>query len=255
MPAILLTNDDGVDSPGLSALESALEPLGDITIVAPDRERSATSHSLTLNEPLRYHQVASNRYAVQGTPADCIILAALRIMKERPAIVVSGVNRGSNVGDDVNYSGTVAGAAEAALQSIPGIAISAHASPQTNFAGAAGVAAVLARRALETGLPQDVILNVNYPEQWNGEVRWTRQGRNAGRTVLIENLDPRGRQYFWLHEEIHVHEGNHNGDEILTDFAAISSGFVSITPLRLDRTANKFLGSFLDWASGLQFPR
>ena len=123
-PDILLTNDDGIQSPALDAMENALAPLGRVTIVAPDREMSASSQSLTLNQPLRYHKVAPNRYAVQGTPADCVILASLRILEYKPSLVVSGVNRGANVGDDIAYSGTVAGALEAALQGIPGIAIS-----------------------------------------------------------------------------------------------------------------------------------
>ena len=123
-PEILVTNDDGIRSPALEALEITLADLGHVTVVAPDREMSATSQCITLNQPLRYHQVAPNRYAVQGTPSDCVILASLRILKERPALVISGINRGANIGDDIAYSGTVAAAFEAALQGIAGIAIS-----------------------------------------------------------------------------------------------------------------------------------
>src|SRR5688572_14520848 len=184
-PQILVTNDDGVHSPGLTALDHALFEIGRVTIVAPDREMSATSHSITLNQPLRYHQVSPNRFAVQGTPADCVILASLRILEEKPALVVSGVNRGSNVGDDINYSGTVAAASEAALQGIPGIAVSTYAGAEIDFDSVASIAAILAERVLEYGLPPDVILNVNFPENWNGEVRWTCQGRRAGKTVLV----------------------------------------------------------------------
>src|SRR5262245_40708119 len=122
-PSILLTNDDGIHSPGLNALEEALSPLGSITIVAPDREMSASSQSLTLNQPLRFHKVGANRYAVSGTPADCVILAAIKILHERPSLVISGINRGMNIGDDIAYSGTVAGALEASLQGMPAIAV------------------------------------------------------------------------------------------------------------------------------------
>ena len=123
---ILITNDDGIQSPAVEALETALADLGHVTVVAPDREMSATSHCITLNQPLRYHQVGPDRYSVQGTPADCVILASLRILKEKPSLVISGVNCGANVGDDISYSGTVAAAFEAALQGIPGIAISTY---------------------------------------------------------------------------------------------------------------------------------
>src|SRR5215471_10864933 len=138
-PSILLTNDDGIHSPAFDALEAALSDLGRVTVVAPDREMSACSQSLTLNQPLRFHQVSPNRYAVQGTPADCVILASIKILEKRPDVVISGINRGLNIGDDVAYSGTVAGALEAALQGLPGIASSAFPRPEPNFADAAKV--------------------------------------------------------------------------------------------------------------------
>lgn len=247
MPAdILVTNDDGIQSPALEALETALAGLGRVTIVAPDREMSATSQCITLNEPLRYHNVAPNRYAVKGTPADCVILASLRILHRKPDLVISGVNRGHNVGDDVAYSGTVAAAFEAALQGIPGIAVSSYAHEQPAFVEAAQVAARIAARVLESGLPPDVILNVNYPAIWNGGMCLTRQGRRPGKTVLVENLDPRGREYFWLHEELHG-PGSEAVDHPLTDFAAVLGGFVSICPLQLDRTARLYFDHFARW--------
>jgi len=248
MPSILLTNDDGIHSPAFDALESALSGLGiDITIVAPDREMSACSQSLTLNQPLRFHQVAANRYAVQGTPADCVILASIKILEEKPALVISGVNRGLNVGDDVAYSGTIAGALEAALQGLCGMAVSTYPRPEPNFTGAAKVAAWLADKILRDGLPPDVILNVNYPEVFNGEIRVTRQGRRAAKTVLVENLDPRGREYFWLHEELHKTLEASQSDVVLTDYAAIKEGFVSVTPIQLDRTAHSFVDRVSAW--------
>jgi 5'-nucleotidase len=250
MPSILLTNDDGIHSPAFDALESALSDLGvEVTIVAPDREMSACSQSLTLNQPLRFHQVAANRYAVQGTPADCVILAAIKILKEKPSLVISGVNRGLNVGDDVAYSGTIAGALEAALQGLCGMAVSTYPRPEPNFTSAAKVAAWLAGKILQDGLPPDVILNVNYPEVWHGEMRVTRQGRRAAKTVLVENLDPRGREYFWLHEELHKTNEASQSDTVLTDYAAIKDGYVSVTPIQLDRTAHAFVDRVSSWLS------
>ena len=246
MPSILLTNDDGIHSPAFDALESALAELASVVIVAPDREMSACSQSLTLNQPLRFHKISENRYAVQGSPADCVIMASIKILQERPDLVISGVNRGLNVGDDIAYSGTVAGALEAALQGIPGIAVSTWARGEVDFVGAAGVAARIAAKALKDGLPPDVILNVNFPENWNGEIRVTRQGRKAGKTVLVENMDPRGREYFWLHEELH-RPNEPLGSELLTDYAAIKAGYVSVTPLQLDRTAHGFLDRIASW--------
>ena len=251
-PRILITNDDGIHSPGLEALVRVLSKHGRVTVAAPDREMSATSHSLTLNQPLRYHELGPNRFAVQGTPADCVILAALRILQEKPTLIVSGVNRGSNVGDDINYSGTVAAASEGALQGIPAIAVSTSALNDPDYASAASVAERLAERVLHYGLPPDVVLNVNFPASWNGEVRWTRQGRRAGKTVLIENLDPRGRQYFWLHEELHHHHSQAVEDP-MTDFAAIAAGYVSVTPLHLDRTAHSHFTRFAQWVEGLSW--
>jgi 5'-nucleotidase len=246
MPSILLTNDDGVHSPAFDALESALSGLAPVVIVAPDREMSACSQSLTLNQPLRFHKIAENRYAVQGSPADCVIMASIKILPEKPDLVISGVNRGLNVGDDIAYSGTVAGALEAALQGIPAIAVSTWARGEVDFASAASVAARIAAKALKDGLPRDVILNVNFPEHWNGEMRVTRQGRRAGKTVLVENLDPRGQEYFWLHEELH-RPNEPAGAKLLTDYAAIKAGYVSVTPLQLDRTAHGFLDRIRTW--------
>jgi 5'-nucleotidase len=246
-PSILLTNDDGIHSPAFDALESALFDLGELTVVAPDREMSACSQSLTLNQPLRYHQVGNNRYAVQGTPADCVILASIKILERKPDLVISGVNRGLNVGDDVAYSGTVAGAFEAALQGLHGMAVSAYPRPEPDFVKAAQVTARIAAGVLRDGLPYDVILNVNFPEEWNGEIRVTRQGRRSAKTVLVENMDPRGREYFWLHEELHKTADGSTSDVVFTDYAAIRSGYVSVTPLQLDRTAHPFIDRMSAW--------
>jgi len=253
-PLILVTNDDGIQSPALEALEDALADLGHVSVVAPDREMSATSQCITLNQPLRFQQLAPNRFAVQGTPSDCVILASLRILRVKPALVISGVNRGANVGDDISYSGTVAAAFEAALQGIPAIAISTYARQNPDFTPAARVAAGLAAKVLEDGLPPDVILNVNYPEEWNGTFCVTRQGRRAGKTVLVENLDPRGREYFWLHEELHKDQERLREAGTMTDYEAMAMGYVSICPLQLNRTASRYLDHFSRWLESGQKP-
>jgi 5'-nucleotidase len=216
MSQILITNDDGIHSPGLAALESVLGELGHVTVVAPDRERSAASHCITLGRPVSFHQLAPNRFAVEGTPADCVI-TALRILDEPPSLVISGVNRGSNMGIDILYSGTVAAAFEAALQDIPAIAVSAHSLADCD--SAAQVATRIAAHVLEHGLPPDVILNVNYPLVWNGEFRLTRQGRRS--------------------------------PEPLTDYEALEMGYVSISPLQINRTAHTHFEHFSRWAERL----
>ena len=253
---ILLTNDDGIHSPGLTALEESLAPLGNVVIVAPDREMSATSHRISLHQPLRYEQTGSKRYSVEGSPADCVILACLRILKQRPALVISGVNRGWNLGDDINYSGTVSAAFEAALQGIPAIAVSTFATENTDFVAAARVTSRLARSVLEHGLPPDVVLNVNFPQKWNGSVRLTRQGRQATQGILVQNRDPRGREYFWLDEKIARTNGeaaSSPAHTLMTDFGAVAAGFVSVSPLHLDRTAHAHVERFTDWLDGLEW--
>ena len=222
MHQILITNDDGIESPALKALEAAVSHLGRVTVVAPDRERSAASHCITLDELVVYKEIAPNRFAVQGTPVDCVITALIRILDQPPSIVISGVNRGLNVGNDILYSGTVAAASEAVMQGIPAIAI----STARDYKAAAGVAAHVVARVLQEGLPPDVLLNVNYPEIWNGEFRLTRQGRRSA--------DP------------------------LTDCEALGSGYVSICPLQINRTAHAHFEHFSRWAesfSALGAPR
>jgi 5'-nucleotidase len=253
---ILLTNDDGIYSSGLTALEESLAPVGNVFTVAPDREMSATSHRITLHRPLRYEQIGSKRYAVEGSPADCIILGCLRILKHRPALVISGVNRGLNLGDDINYSGTVSAAFEAALQGIPAIAVSTFAAERTDFKSAARVTARLALRVIEHGLPPDVVLNVNFPQKWNGSVRLTRQGRQATQGVLVQSRDPRGREYFWLDEKIARTKGDTGTPPthtLMTDFVAVDAGYVSVSPLHLDRTAHAHVERFTDWLDGLEW--
>ena len=243
---ILITNDDGIASPALGELNRALGHLGRTTIVAPEREMSATSHSITLNRPLRYHNHGPDRFAVDGTPADCVILACLRILKSDPDLLVSGINRGKNVGDGVLYSGTLAAAFEGALQGIPSIAVSVEYSESIDYAATADLSAVLAHKVLDEGLPPGVVLNLNVPAHWNGDVVLTRQGEKVGKTVLIEHLDPRGEEYFWLHEESHD-QSDISVEDVPSDSDVMAEGYASLTPLQLDRTAFRYFKPLSRW--------
>ena len=243
---ILITNDDGIASRGLSELDRALGNLGRTTVVAPEREMSATSHSITLNRPLRYQRRGGNRFVVDGTPADCVILACLRILKSHPDLLVSGINRGKNVGDDVLYSGTLAAAFEGALQGIPAIAVSVEYRKSVEYAATADLTALLAHKVLNEGLPPGVVLNLNVPAEWNGGVVLTRQGEKIGKTVLIENLDPRGEECFWLHEESHDHSDIQT-DDFPSDSDVMAEGYASLTPLQLDRTAFRYFKPLSTW--------
>jgi len=234
-PRILVSNDDGIHSAGLAALADALEPLGDVVIVAPDREQSACSHALTLHRPLRIDEVGPGRYAVDGTPTDCVNLAVNAILPERPALLVSGINRGANLGDDVTYSGTVSAAMEGTLLGIPSVAISLLGRGPYEFRAAAAFAARLAAWVLEQGLPPDTLLNVNVPPDAEGvaprAVALTRMGRRRYGDAIVEKLDPRGRKYYWIGGEdvpFVAEEG--------TDFHAVQHGLISVTPIHLDLT-------------------
>ena len=232
MARILITNDDGIYSEGIRKLAGALRPLGEIIIVAPDREQSAASHALTLNRPLRLLQLEENEWIVDGTPTDCVNLAVLKLMKDhRPDIVVSGINFGPNLGDDVTYSGTISAAFEGALLNIPSIALSALVGEHFSFDRCAEFAAQLTRYVMEQPRNPEIILNVNFPvEEFQG-VKVTRLGKRVYSEGVIERLDPRGRKYYWIGGDPptwHPGEG--------TDFEAVQNGYVSITPLHLDLT-------------------
>ncbi len=242
---ILVTNDDGYDAAGLDALVRAVEPLGRVVVVAPDREHSGTSHALTLRRPLRVDAIAPDRYRVDGTPTDCVHLGVFNLTGGRvPDLVVSGINRGVNVGDDVTYSGTVAGALEGTLLRVPSVAVSAA----TDDAGHAayGVAARWARRicaaVLERGLPAGVLLNVNVPLGDPRGHRITRQGSRTYRAAVVERLDPSGRPYYWIAGADTTPAGEPDGDH-----AAIRDGFVSITPLHADMTHQPALRDLARW--------
>ena len=231
---ILVSNDDGIHSEGIKALARALKRVGEVFIVAPDRERSAASHSLTLHRPLRVEKIGPNAYAIDGTPTDCINLAVNGILKKRPDLVVSGINKGGNLGDDVTYSGTVSAAMEGTLLGIPSFAISLVSISRDNFdfKNAARFAARLARFILKNRLPKDTLLNINVPDvdEIKG-YRITKQGKRLYGDAVVEKVDPRGKKYYWIGGDILKWEGGED-----TDFKAITSNFISITPVHLDMT-------------------
>jgi 5'-nucleotidase len=237
MPKILVTNDDGYFSEGIIALAAALASIGDVTVVAPASEQSATAHSLTLTRPLRVRRIDEKHYSIDGTPTDCVTLAVTKIMAERPEIVVSGINHGANLGDDVTYSGTVAGALEASIFKLPGIAVSLT-KRDGDFTEAAKFAADLTGQVLKVGLPEGTILNVNIPPGEVRGVRFTHQGIKVARVHIVEGVDPRGRNYYWIGEQ----EVSWKLDPG-SDYEAIQEGLVSITPLRTDMTDYRSLDS------------
>ncbi|HEY6894975.1 MAG TPA: 5'/3'-nucleotidase SurE, partial [Rhodanobacteraceae bacterium] len=198
MARILVTNDDGIYSEGLRKLADALKPLGEVTVVAPDREQSAASHALTLNRPLRMMQLQKDEWIVDGTPTDCVNLAVLKLMKKaRPDIVVSGINFGPNLGDDVTYSGTISAAFEGALLNIPSIALSALVGEHFSFDRCAEFAAELTRYVLEQPPNPEIVLNVNFPVAEFRGVRVTHLGKRVYGEGVVEREDPRGRKYYW----------------------------------------------------------
>ena len=229
---ILVSNDDGIHSEGIKALARALKRVGDVFVVAPDRERSAASHSLTLHRPLRVEKIGINSYAVDGTPTDCINIAVNGILKKRPDIVVSGINKGGNLGDDVTYSGTVSAAMEGTLLGIPSFAISLVSRENFYFNIAAKFAARLARHILKKGLPKDTLLNVNVPGSANVKgYKATKQGKRIYGDAIVEKVDPRGKKYYWIGGDMLRWEGGKD-----TDFEAIANNLISITPIHLDMT-------------------
>lgn len=240
---ILVTNDDGIRSLGLIALVSALKPLGEVYVVAPDRERSAASHSLTLHRPLRMDEIGDKMHTIDGTPTDCIILALGGVLTRKPDLVVSGINKGGNLGEDTIYSGTVSAAMEATLLNIPSIAVSLVARENFDFSGAAAFSAKLAEKVLATGLPPDTLLNVNVPN--TGETkghRITHLGKRVYGDVVIKKVDPRGKNYYWIGGDLEKWEGGED-----SDFQTVEDGLVSITPLHLDMTNHSSIDKLKEW--------
>src|SRR4051794_12839928 len=244
MIRILLTNDDGINSDGLIKLEEALKEIGDVYVVAPASEMSGASHSLTLARPLRIRQLDNRHWSIDGTPTDCITLALNKILNEDelPHVCVSGINHGGNLGDDATYSGTVAGALEATILGVPGLAISLVARENFNFTEAARFALLAVRKILAEGLPEGTLLNVNIPTGEIKGVKVTRQGIKNARPVITEHIDPRGKPYFWIGEQ-YFRSTSEDG----TDYRAIEQGYISVTPLKSDMTDHGALAQIGSW--------
>jgi 5'-nucleotidase len=252
MTRILVTNDDGIFSQGIRLLASSLGEIAEVFVVAPDREQSATGHALTLSRPLRMQKVEERWYAVDGTPTDCVNLGVLSLLKDHPPdLICSGINFGLNLGDDVTYSGTVSATFEGTLLGIPSVAFSQEVGEEFSFDAAAAFARQLVEILVGEELPRDLLLNVNVPA---GEIRglsYTRLGRRVYKQSVIEKLDPRGRKYYWIAGTPQWQ--NASG----TDYEAISTGRISVTPLHLDLTyypGLESVTSLKDKLSALAFP-
>jgi 5'-nucleotidase len=237
MKKILVTNDDGVRSEGLAALAAALKHFGDVVVVAPAKEASAVGHALTLHHPLRLERMGEGVYAVDGTPTDCVNIAVAIILKDLPDLVVSGINTGWNLGDDVTYSGTVSGALEGALLGVPSIAVSLQRTRERfDFSTTAGAAAQIAERVLERGLPPRTFLNINVPRVVTGGFKVTVQAKRNHVTSVAERVDPKRRPYYWIDEALDEWEPHDR-----SDYQAVRAGYISVTPLQPDLTAHDAL--------------
>lgn len=245
-PIILVSNDDGIRSDGIVALAEALRALGTVYVVAPDRERSGAGHSLTLTQPLRVEKIGTRAYAVDGTPTDCVNLAVNGILRNKKIhLLVSGINKGANMGDDITYSGTVSAAMEGTLLGIPSIAVSLASRNHFRFDAAAEFSVNVARKVLRQKLPKDTLLNVNLPNVPMDEiqgVRITRQGKRIYGEAIVEKRDPRGRKYYWI-----------GGDSLASqdipgsDLVAVAQNYISITPIHLDLTNYMSLRNLKRW--------
>lgn len=232
MTTILITNDDGIHSPGLKALQEALQPLGHTIVIAPERDNSAVSHSLTMHRPLKVQQLGPGLYSVDGTPTDCVAIGLKKILSRPPDLLASGINVGENLGDDISYSGTVSAAIEATMYGIPSLALSVGGSPPLDFRAAMQVAACMAEKVLANKLPEKTLLNINVPsgKKYN-EIVITRQGRRLWQDAIQETVDPWGNKRYWIGGGTALADPEKD-----TDVHVFASGNVSITPIQLDLT-------------------
>jgi 5'-nucleotidase len=244
-PRILVSNDDGYQSEGIKALAAAMEPLGEVWVVAPKQEQSASSHAISIHRPLRIREVATRVFAVDGTPTDCSYIAVHHIMKDRrPALMVSGINHGPNVADDVTYSGTVAAAMEASLIGVPAIAFSLVARHRFEFGPAARFAHSLAAAALQERLAPHALINVNVPGDADPQgYVITRLGNHSYGSDVIEKIDPRGRKYYWIGGNEYQHEDIPGSDCNVV----FKDRLISVTPLQLDLTDEAMRGALSGW--------
>lgn len=239
---ILLTNDDGHFAPGLKALEKEISKIAETITVAPDREQSAASHSLTLQRPLRINQLAENRYSVDGTPTDAVMIAVHALLKGRkPDMLISGINRGPNMGDDVTYSGTVAAAIEGSIIGIPSIAVSLNDWDTDDYLPAAQAVGTIVGQLWKWPFPDCNILNVNIPylggDKYKG-AKITKLGKRVYNDIIVEKTDPRGKRYYWIGGEPEWFEVDGS------DYSAVNAGYISITPLGIDMTSRKTFEDF-----------
>ena len=242
---ILVSNDDGYFAPGIAALAEALGTLGDVTVVAPERDRSGASNSLTLDRPLSLRRTANGFFHVNGTPTDCVHLAVTGMLDHLPDMVVSGVNHGANMGDDTVYSGTVAAATEGFLLGVPSIAVSLVSKSAADFSAAARVARDLAERFMRDPFPQPMLLNVNVPdvayERLQG-VKVTRLGKRHKAEPVVRSVTPRNETVYWVGAAGGAADAGEG-----TDFHAVANGYVSVTPLQIDLTHTGQIAPVFDW--------
>jgi 5'-nucleotidase len=242
---ILVTNDDGVMSPGIQTLAKRLQDLGQVWVVAPDRERTAVAHGVTLHKPLRIHEVGKRMYTVNGTPVDCVNLALAKILPGPPTVVVSGINKGVNLGDDVMYSGTVSAALEGAVLGLPSIAFSQEGNERFRFEAGARYAKRVTALVVSRGLPPETILNVNIPDCPLAAIKGVKitcLSRRRFENPIIEKVDPRGRKYYWIAgRRVSWSRQQH------ADHEALERRMVSITPIHLDTTHYEAMDHLSVW--------
>jgi 5'-nucleotidase len=249
---VLISNDDGIDAPGIFALVLEMKKIASVTVVAPDRQQSAVGHAITMNYPLRALPFRKNGeffgYAVDGTPADAVKLGVRFLLKEKPDLLMSGINHGSNTAINILYSGTVSAATEGTVLGIPSIAVSLTTHDQADFSYAAKFAARLAGRVVENGLPQGTLLNVNVPavpEEKISGVRVTRQGNSSWEDTFDVRRDPAGREYFWLTGSMAIRDTDPETDQI-----AVRENFISVTPIHYELTDRAQFERMKQWSLG-----
>ena len=240
MSTILITNDDGIHSPGLAALKKGLAPLGRIVVVAPDRDNSAISHALTMHRPLRLTELETDVYTLDGTPTDCVSIALSKVFDHPPDLLVSGINNGPNIGDDITYSGTVSAAIEGTMYAIASLAVSMAGEPPFDYTHSEPIIRKLARKVLDNGLPASTLMNVNIPDRVPVKgIKVTRQGRRIWKQAVQEVTDPRGRMHYWIGGGTPLLDSGKD-----TDVHVLSEGFVSISPIHLDLTNHEGISYF-----------
>lgn len=240
MYTILITNDDGIHSPGLSALKHALSPLGRIIVVAPDRDNSAISHALTMNRPLRLTQLETDVYTLDGTPTDCVSIGLNKVLDRKPDLLVSGINSGPNIGDDITYSGTVSAAIEGTMYAVSAMAVSMAGEAPFHYTKADEVIRTLAKKVIEHGLPANTLVNVNIPDRQKPRgIKVTRQGRRIWQQAVQEVKDPRGRVHYWIGGGTPLLDSGRD-----TDVHVLSEGYVTISPIHLDLTNHEGISYF-----------